>query len=265
MGNADGIKHFCDMGMRLNLWVASLYKMTLCQIRPYRIHWVKIRKWLVKWIKSELLPSTDSDLIRPVGSIRLRFYDLTKTHKYGVPLRPIFSKIGSTQHKVAKWVTTIFQPMLDYYSIYCIKNFNFSSFIKGYSLSDKCTCSFDVCSLFTCLPLLETIDIEEAGVRLTDKNMSMSGPIYMHTSIATPGLATNHHTGNGLDHLRIVKRPDAHIIFPSSCSSGYSLWRVIQHVNYTQVQDTKELRQIFVMIFTTMSVEFSFDYIIYRQ
>ena len=43
----------------------------------------------------------------------------------------------------------------------------------------------------------------------------MSGPAYMHASIATPGLAANHHTGNGQDHLRIVERPDAHIIFPS--------------------------------------------------
>ena len=72
----------------------------------------------------------------------------------------------------------------------------------------------------------------------------MSGPVYMHASRATPGLAANHHPGNGLDHLRIVERPDAHIIFPSSYSSQYSLWRVIQHVDYTQVQDTTELRQI---------------------
>ena len=40
-----------------------------------------------------------------------------------------------------------------------------------------------------------------AGVRLTDKNMSMSRPVYMHASIATPELAANHNTGNGLDHL----------------------------------------------------------------
>ena len=30
----------------------------------------------------------------------------------------------------------------------------------------------------------------------------------MHTGIATPELAANHHTGNGRDHLRIVERPD---------------------------------------------------------
>ena len=81
------------------------------------------------------------------------------------------------------------------------------------------------------------------GWRLADKNMSMSRPVYMHASKATPDLAANHHPGNGLDHLRIVECPDTHIIFPSPCSSQYALWCVIQHVNYTQVQYTTELRQ----------------------
>ena len=56
----------------------------------------------------------------------------------------------------------------------------------------------------------------------------------MHTNIATPRQAANHHLGIG--HM------DAHIIFPSSCSSQYILWRVIQHVNYIQIQYTTEWR-----------------------
>ena len=59
----------------------------------------------------------------------------------------------------------------------------------------------------------------------------------MHAIIAIPALAANHHTRNGRDHLCIVEHPDAHIIFSSWCSSQYSLSRVIQHVNYTQVQN----------------------------
>ena len=68
-----------------------------------------------------------------------------------------------------------------------------------------------------------------------NKQMPMSGPAYMHASIATPRLTANQHTGNGRDHLRMVERPDAHIIFPSWCSSEYSLSHITQHVNYTQV------------------------------
>ena len=57
----------------------------------------------------------------------------------------------------------------------------------------------------------------------------------MDASVATPRLTVNQHTGNGRDHLRMVEHPDVHIVFPSWCSSDYSLSRVIQHMNYTQV------------------------------
>ena len=67
--------------------------------------------------------------------------------------------------------------------------------------------------------------------------MPMTGPAYMHASIATLGLAANHHTGIWRDHLRIVECPNAHIIFPSWCSSQYSLSRIIQHMNYTQAHN----------------------------
>ena len=59
----------------------------------------------------------------------------------------------------------------------------------------------------------------------------------MHANIATPGVTAYQHTGNGRDHLRMVESPNAHIIFPSWCSSEYSLSCVTQHVNYTQVQN----------------------------
>ena len=111
----------------------------------------KFQKNFVKCVKSGFFPSTISDLIRLIGPIRSCFYGLPKTHKDGVPLRPILSMMRSSQHKFAKWLTAIFQPMLDYYNIYCIENsFDFFSFRKGYSLTDKFRCSFDVYSLFTC-------------------------------------------------------------------------------------------------------------------
>ena len=67
--------------------------------------------------------------------------------------------------------------------------------------------------------------------------MPMSEPAYMYASIATPRLTASQHTGNGWDNLRMVEHPNAHIIFPSWCSSEYSLSRLTQHVNYTQVQN----------------------------
>ena len=73
--------------------------------------------------------------------------------------------------------------------------------------------------------------------------MPMSEPAYMHASIATPGLT-------GWDYLHMVECPDAHIIFPSWCSSDYSLSRIIQHVNYTQVPNfDKDLIILFIWFF----------------
>ena len=50
--------------------------------------------------------------------------------------------------------------ILDYYSIYCIKDPpDFFSFINEYSLINKFMCFFDVYSLFTCILFLKNINI----------------------------------------------------------------------------------------------------------
>ena len=53
----------------------------------------------------DFFSSTISDLIRPIGSIYPCLYGLPKT----LSLRPILSMIGSSQHRIAKWLTTILQ------------------------------------------------------------------------------------------------------------------------------------------------------------
>ena len=121
---------------------------------------------------------------------------------------------------------------------------------KPFWLVSPLILSSEVYSCFCCPNAQDKIitTLTGSAVRLADKNMSMSGPLYMHASIVTPGLAANHCPGNGLDHLRIVERPDVHIIFRSSCSSQYLLWRVIRHVNYTHVHYTTEIRQFLTVI-----------------
>ena len=74
----------------------------------------KFQKNLVKWIKSGHLLCTVSDLTRSAASIHPCLHGLPKIHKDGVPLGPIFSLIVSSSYKVAKWLTIILQPVLDY-------------------------------------------------------------------------------------------------------------------------------------------------------
>ena len=77
-----------------------------------------------------------------------------------VPLWLILSMEGSSQQKVAKWLDRILQPVLLHYSTYCIKDsFEFAGFIRKCSPLNKFMCPFDIRGLFTCAPILETINI----------------------------------------------------------------------------------------------------------
>ena len=100
--------------------------------------------------------------IRPTGSQRPRMYGLPKIHKQGAPLRPILSMVGSAQHELAKWLSEVLKPVLDEYSPHCIRDsFTFARLIQELTF-DPSTCfmgSFDITSLFTNVPLEETIGI----------------------------------------------------------------------------------------------------------
>ena len=89
-------------------------------------------------------------------------YGLPKTHKTDIPLRPILSMVGSSQHELAKFLSVTLQPVLELYSSFCIQDsFTFAELIRQFDpTSDQSfLCSFDICSLFTNVPLDETVRI----------------------------------------------------------------------------------------------------------
>jgi hypothetical protein len=120
-----------------------------------------LRKRLCELVKSKKLPEAVKEIIRPTGSQRPRMYGLPKTHKPGVPLRPILSMIGSAQHKVAQWLKGVLQPVLDKYSGFCVKDsYSFVQMLRTSDINENMAmCSFDVRSLFTNVPLQEVLDI----------------------------------------------------------------------------------------------------------
>nr|WBB44924.1 reverse transcriptase [Chrysogorgia stellata] len=100
--------------------------------------------------------------VRPTGAERPRMYGLPKVHKDGVPLRPILSMIKSSQHSLAKKLSLLLNPVLNKYSSHILKDsFTFVNDLKqlNYNSSELTMCSFDVVSLFTNIPLEETIKI----------------------------------------------------------------------------------------------------------
>ena len=85
-------------------------------------------------------------------------YGLPKTHKTNVPLRPILSMTGSSYHE---WLASLLQPVLKRFSTHCISDlFMFADAIHNLKDSNNFfMCSFDISSLFTNVPLEETINI----------------------------------------------------------------------------------------------------------
>ena len=89
-------------------------------------------------------------------------YGLPKTHKKDVPLRPILSMTGLAQHQLAKYLSSLLEPVLTLYSSNCIRDsFTFADIIKTSNLDPFSVflCSFNISSLFTNVPLAETIQI----------------------------------------------------------------------------------------------------------
>ena len=115
---------------------------------------------MYKWLKDGSITAEVYNLIRPTGSQRPRLYGLPKTHKPNCPLRPILSMIGSPQHKLAKYLIAVLKPVLDKFSRYTVKDsFSFVESLRSLPSASFHMCSFDIKSLFTNVPLLETIRI----------------------------------------------------------------------------------------------------------
>ena len=96
------------------------------------------------------------------GSIPGILYGLPKIHKVLSPLRPIFSACGTPSYKLAKYLVPVLAPLTrneftlenSYQFVEDIAKFNVDSSANGVYMA-----SFDVVSLFTNIPLQETIDI----------------------------------------------------------------------------------------------------------
>ena len=123
-----------------------------------------LQAFLLRAVKRKDLPMDVYNRIRPVGSSRPRMYGLPKIHKEGAPLRPILSMVNAPQHEMARWLTEVLQPVLMKFSSRTIRDTfhfcdNLDRYLKDNVASDTVMCSFDVVSLFTNIPLAETINI----------------------------------------------------------------------------------------------------------
>nr|CAH8838839.1 unnamed protein product [Trichobilharzia regenti] len=81
-------------------------------------------------------------------------------HKPDIPMRPILSVINSPYHKVARWLPEMLEPIRRKLTVYSLKDtIQFAKQLENLNISNKFIVSFDVSSLFTKIPLEETIQI----------------------------------------------------------------------------------------------------------
>ena len=98
----------------------------------------------------------------PSGSAPVCIYGTPKMHEFSSSdsfpkLRPIVSSIGTFNYNLARFLCDLLSPLVpNNYS--CKDTFSFVSQIKNANFSRKFPVSHDVTSLFTNIPLQETID-----------------------------------------------------------------------------------------------------------
>ncbi|VDP30934.1 unnamed protein product [Schistosoma mattheei] len=97
--------------------------------------------------------------LKPSGTHTPRLYGLPKIHKPDVPLRPILDMANSPYHSTAKWLVKLLEPLQQELVKYSVKDvFEFVDRIKNMNINGKNMLSLDITSLFTNIPLTETID-----------------------------------------------------------------------------------------------------------
>ena len=113
----------------------------------------------VNTVLRETLPRNITDSLCPKSSRLAHLYSLPKTHKANLSMRPILSATGTYNYNLAKWLEEKLKPLsINEYTI--TDAIRFSEEICNSPIGeDDILVSFNVASLFTNVPLNETINI----------------------------------------------------------------------------------------------------------
>ncbi|KAL9970673.1 hypothetical protein ACROYT_G023083 [Oculina patagonica] len=107
----------------------------------------------------KILPKEIADSVCLKGSRLAHLYGLPKTHKEKLSMRPILSATGTYNYALAKWLDEKLKPLsVNRYTI--SDTFAFAEEIQNRKVDENdVLVSYDVTSLFTNVPLQETIEI----------------------------------------------------------------------------------------------------------
>ena len=119
----------------------------------------KLNRLITKFKKLNLISDSTASTLTASGTCPGVMYGLPKTHKQNCPFRPIISSCKSTNYNLAKYLNVKLSKLIQ--DEHSIKNsYNCSNLLAGFNNVDQYVLSsFDVESLFTNIPLDETINI----------------------------------------------------------------------------------------------------------
>ena len=172
-GNGVVLLNSCDYLSKLDDIVNDQTKFMQIPIdkkqHPIKTKEKSIEYYIRKYFKN-YGKETINELI-PSGSNPGKLYGLIKTHKPNNPCRPVVSMIGTPEYKLAKFLDSIIKPHIP--NTYLLNST--SDFVNNvrqfqFDRSHKLV-SFDVSSLFTNVPLSETIKIIADDIYAKDDSL----------------------------------------------------------------------------------------------
>ncbi|XP_071344169.1 uncharacterized protein [Trachinotus anak] len=115
----------------------------------------KVIECLQQLQKEGVIDKTQYYRLYPQDSIPC-LYGLPKIHKEGAPLRPIASSINSVTYNIAKHIANILAPLVGNTPHHIQNSIDFVSKARNLKMEpDETMVSYDVTSLFTCIPTVE--------------------------------------------------------------------------------------------------------------
>ena len=108
--------------------------------------------------------------LKPTDSPASRFYGQPKIHKPGVPIRPTVSYRGSPLYNLNKYIANILKAYVRDENNNAKNSTTFSNYIRNAPIEgDKIMVSFDVISLYTNVPIIDTLNIIKDYVNNDDQ------------------------------------------------------------------------------------------------
>ena len=118
----------------------------------------KVNRFIEKIFGASIITDTERKQLKAGGSRPGIMYGLPKIHKCNTPLRPILSTVGTYNYNLSKYLVSLLSHITD--NEYTVTDsFHFAQEISNVSNKDYFMTSFDVVSLFTNIPVPETIDM----------------------------------------------------------------------------------------------------------